>query len=317
MGLLFYRLLNYAVGLIPRKVLRYFLRALYVRPDVMDRAGYQLYPQVFSNPFPIPAEVDAVKLEAKRSLPAIDTDPAPALALLKTLAQYSAEADQFLKSRVGNILFWDRTFGACDSATLYAMLRQLKPRRYLEVGCGYSSRASVAALKANAEEGHACECLFIEPYPPAHLKEMKLPGELLAKKIEQVPLERFQELEAGDVLFIDTSHVIKVQNDVEYELIHILPSLKAGVFVHIHDIFTPYDYPAEWLIGTGTNRGGNNEQYALECLLSGGADWEIILPVHLLWREHRAALAALVNSDQRPASFWIRKLAAPRRIGEK
>ncbi len=74
------------------------------------------------------------------------------------------------------------------------------------------------------------------------------------------------------MLFIDTSHVIKVQNDVEFELIHLLPSLKSGVIVHVHDIFTPYDYPAEWLIGSGPNRGGNNEQYALECLLSGGTD---------------------------------------------
>jgi hypothetical protein len=317
MRLLLYRWLNYSVGLIPRNLLRYFLRALVVRPDVTDRIGYQVYPQSFGNPFPDPAEVDAVKLEARRSLPAIDLDPAAALALLQTLSQYSREADQFLKNRVGNLLYWDRTFGACDSATLYAMLRHLKPRRYIEVGCGYSSRAGVAALNANAEEGHACQSLFIEPYPPAHLKELKLPGELLAKKIEQVALSRFQSLEAGDVLFIDTSHVIKVQNDVEYELIHILPSLKPGVFVHIHDIFTPYDYPAEWLIGTGHNRGGNNEQYALECLLSGGADWEIILPVHLLWREHRNALAALINSDLRPASFWIRKIAAPRRIAAK
>ena len=136
---------------------------------------------------------------------------------------------------------------------------------------------------------------------------MKLPGQFIPKKIQQVPLEHFQQLESGDVLFIDTSHVIKVQNDVEYELLHILPSLKLGVIIHIHDIFTPYDYPAEWLIGSGPNYGGNNEQYALECLLSGGSHWEILLPVHLLWREHRQALQTLLYTEHRPAAFWIRK----------
>ena len=310
MRLLLYRLLNYSVGLIPRTWLGYFLRALYMRPEVTDRIGYQVHPQVFYNPFPIPAEVDRAKLAAKRSLPAIDLAPDPVLALLKTLAQYSGEVDLFFKNRTGNLRLWDDTYQPCDSAALYAMLRHLKPARYIEVGCGYSSRSSVAALNANKEEGYPCQSLFIEPYPAAHLKELKLPGEFLQKKIQEVPLERFQSLAAGDVLFIDTSHVIKVQNDVEHELIRILPSLKPGVFVHIHDIFTPYDYPPEWLIGAGPNRGGCNEQYALECLLSGGTDWEVVLPVYLLWREHRQDLAALIASEVRPASFWLRKTAA-------
>jgi hypothetical protein len=74
--------------------------------------------------------------------------------------------------------------------------------------------------------------------------------------------------------------------------------LKAGVFVHIHDIFTPYDYPAEWLVGNHPNRGGNNEQYALECLLSG---------VYLLWKEHGSLFRELVEAEYRPAAFWMRK----------
>jgi hypothetical protein len=310
---LLYRLLNYSVGFIPPKLLGYFLRALRVRPEVAARAGYQVYPQVYYNPFPNPADVDTIKLAVRRSLPGIDLDPAPRLALLKELTRYSGEVGDFLKNRTGNLHNWDDTFPPCDSAALYALLRHLKPARYIEVGCGYSSRASIAALNANAREGRACSSLFIEPYPPPYLTELKLPGELLQKKIQDVPLERFQSLTAGDVLFIDTSHVIKVQNDVEFELIHLLPSLQPGVIVHIHDIFTPYDYPAEWLIGSGPNRGGNNEQYALECLLSGGSDWEIILPVHMLWRENRPALAGLIASDLRPASFWLRKTTPPRR----
>jgi Methyltransferase domain len=275
---------------------------------VTDCVRFGVWPQVFGDPYPEPAQVDLARLKLKRTLPGIKLDVQKSLALLQELSAYVAEVDQFLKNRPASLPHWGITYPACDSATLYAMLRHLKPKRYIEVGCGYSSRCSAAALAINKKEGRPCESAFIEPYPPPYLTEMNLPGEFLQQRIEQVPLERFQQLEADDVLFIDTSHVIKVQNDVEYELLHVLPLLQPGVVVHIHDIFTPYDYPEEWLVGHGPNRGGNNEQYALECLLSGGGDWEVTLPVHLLWREHRQLLKRLVDSDDRPAAFWIRKM---------
>ena len=302
-----YLLFRDSVGLIPPSLLRHFLKLLYRRPDVTDRVGFTVWPQVFFYPIPEPAHVDLARLKLKRSLPGINLNLQKSLALLQELCRYAPEVDQFLKNRPGDINHWNLTYQECDVGTLYAMLRHLKPRRYIEVGCGYSSRCSAAALALNKKEGHPCEAAFIEPYPPPYLTEMNLPGEFLQQKIEKVPLERFQQLAAGDVLFIDTSHVIKVQNDVEYELLHILPLLQPGVIVHIHDIFTPYDYPEEWLVGNSPNRGGNNEQYALECLLSGGGDWEVTLPVYLLWREHRPLLNQLVASDDRPAAFWITK----------
>ncbi len=303
-----YRLFNFAVGLIPAPILSRLLRALQAHPQIATRVGYQVYRQVFYNPFPNPGEVDLEKLKLKRFLPGIDLRVTESLELLRELSYFSAEVEKFLKNRSGNLPAWDMTYPPADSATLYSMLRHFKPRRYIEVGCGYSSRASVAALHENASDGHMCQATFIEPYPPPYLTELNLPGEFI-QKIEQVPLERFQQFAAGDVLFIDTSHVIKVQNDVEYELLRVLPSLKPGVIVHIHDIFTPYDYPAEWLVGDHPNHGGNNEQYALECLLSGGGDWDVLLPAHLLWREHRSAFESLIKSDERPAAFWMQKSA--------
>jgi Methyltransferase domain len=303
----FYLFLNWLMRLVPPPLMNRFLRALHRQPELPRRAGYTVYPLTFYNPFPDPAQVDLARLRQPRQLPGINLDVPDALKLVAQLSAYAAEADQFLKSRTGDLKFWTRTYASVDSAALFAMLRHLRPRRYIEVGCGFSSRVSAAALRRNESDGHPCQALFIEPYPPKHLAELNLPGEFLQQKVEQVPLERFQALDAGDVLFIDTSHVIKVQNDVEFELLHVLPSLKPGVIVHIHDIFTPYDYPGEWLVGDGTNLGGANEQYALECLLSGGRDWQVTLPLFLLWQDHRAALNALVNSDERPAAFWIRK----------
>jgi len=289
-------------------LLRGFLRILHVRPEVTDRVGYQVYPQVFYNPFPEPSQVDTARLLQKRTLPGVHFNSQMTDSLLPELTRYAGEIAEFVQNRPAHLVrAWDLTYAGFDIATLYAMLRRLKPRQYIEIGCGYSTRVSMAALACNRSEGFPCQTTYIEPYPPSHLAELKLPGEFIPRKIQDVPLERFQALEAGDVLFIDTSHVIKAQNDVEYEFIHILPSLKPGVFIHIHDIFTPYDYPPELLVGSGTNRGGNNEQYALECLLSGGNAWEVVLPVHQIWKEQRQALAKLTESSECPAAFWIRK----------
>jgi hypothetical protein len=310
-----YRLGVFAARLIPRNMLRRLLRILQLHPEIASRAGYQVFQEAYWNPFPVASEVDMARLKLKRTFPAIEFQESAYLQLLENLTPYAGEVDEFFKSRKGNLVAWDNTYQRADSATLYAMLRRIKPKRYIEVGCGYSSRASAAALRRNEQEGHPCQCTFIEPFPPPYLTEMNLPGEMIPKRIEQMPLAFFQQLEPGDVLFIDTSHVIKIQNDVEFELIHLLPSLKAGVIVHIHDIFTPYDYPEEWMVGKHNNRNGNNEQYALECLLSGGADWEIRLPVHLLWRDHQQAMKKLLpDLHNRPAAFWLEKVEPPKAI---
>jgi hypothetical protein len=121
-----------------------------------------------------------------------------------------------------------------------------------------------------------------------------------------LPLDLFMRLEAGDVLFIDTSHVLKVQSDVARELVQIIPSLAPGVWVHFHDVFSPYDYPEDWV--RHKIRFCANEQYGVECLSSGGDHYEVLLPMYLLWMERRADLQRLFpRGRSRPQSFWIRK----------
>jgi len=116
----------------------------------------------------------------------------------------------------------------------------------------------------------------------------------------------FSSLESGDVLFIDTSHVLKLQSDVVYELLRLLPVLKPGVWIHFHDIFTPYDYPEDWL--TKSIPLSCNEQYGLECLLSGGKRYTVELPLYMLWKEQPDVLQKLFPAGKtRPHGFWIRK----------
>ena len=166
-----YLLLRASVGLIPPSLLRRFLDILHRRPDATDRAGYSVWPLVFFNPFPEPAQVDVARLKLKRTLPGVKVNVQQNLALLGELSKYSTEVDQFLKSRPSDLKHWNVTYPVCDSGTLYAMLRHLKPRRYIEVGCGYSSRCSAAALEINKKEGHPCQALFIEPYHAAPIPQ--------------------------------------------------------------------------------------------------------------------------------------------------
>lgn len=311
MRALVFKFFNTAVGLIPAPILRRVLRALFYNPEIADRCGYTVYPRVYYNPLPDPKEVDFEKMKLKRDVPGIRFNFDECKRLMEDFVQFAPEVREFLRNRPAeNLNHWKLTYTDYDSAVLYSMLRLKKPRRYVEVGCGWSTRCSSAAIERNRAEGHDCQSTFIEPFPGPQLDRAGLPGKFIKEKIERVPLELFLQLEAGDVLFIDTSHVLKIQNDVEWELVHILPSLKAGVTVHIHDIFTPYEYPVEWTVGP--QRGGSNEQYALECLMSGGGDWEVILPNYLLWKEQRQIFAKLLD-EPGPGqtftnAFWIRKV---------
>jgi hypothetical protein len=158
----------------------------------------------------------------------------------------------------------------------------------------------------NRQEGSTCEPVFVDPEPRRPMNEVLNCGRFVQKRIQDVPADLFSSLGRGDVLFIDTSHIVKMQSDVVYELLEVLPLLGPGTLIHFHDIFTPYDYPEDWL--RNPIRFACNEQYALECLLSGGAKYRCVLPLFLLWKEHFEALSKLLPGGKtRPHSFWFQK----------
>jgi hypothetical protein len=127
--------------------------------------------------------------------------------------------------------------------------------------------------------------------------------------VENVGDETFRALEANDILFIDSSHVIRPQGDVVHEYLYLLAILKPGVIVHIHDIFTPRDYPTAWVLG---ERRLFNERYLLEAFLSFNTSFEVLAALNYLSHEHRAALTdacpLLVKERAAdPGSFWMRR----------
>jgi hypothetical protein len=307
--LLMRQITNTAVRMLPTPLVRYVLKSYFYQQDLQNRVKYHVQPFRYESPIADVSEIDTVQLELKRSLHGLPPDSSVYYPLVDQLQSYARELQSIPLNAKEGSPFWFHNggYGDFDAVTLYSMIRHLKPRKLVEVGCGFSSHMTTKAALQNNAENSKTECLFIEPYPSAMLRGMQLPGPLLVKKIQEVPLERFSELKAGDVLFIDTSHVLKTQNDLCYILLTILPALAKGVYVHFHDIFTPYDYPARWLLQTAFYF---NEQYALEAILCNSSQFEVLLPVHWLCRDSLTKIKELLPGGKDPGcAFWIRKLA--------
>jgi hypothetical protein len=198
-------------------------------------------------------------------------------------------------------------FSSLDAWALQAMLRQLRPRRLIEIGSGWSSLVT-AQVNREFLDG-ALDVTCIEPYVPGFL-ERGVDGiaRIVPERVQDVPVEAFLALAAGDVLFIDSSHVVKTGSDARFLYHEVLPRLRDGVVVHVHDVFLPWDYPREWVLA---GRGWN-EQYVLQSLLQFNGAFEVLLAVHWLTRAHPEALVARGFSAGEVAtagagSFWMRR----------
>lgn len=197
------------------------------------------------------------------------------------------------------------TFEAGDAEVLFYAIRYLKPKKIIEIGAGNSSLIISAALKINRSEGNAGEHVIIEPYENPWLE--KLGARVIRRRVEEIDMILFESLQASDILFIDSSHVIRAQNDCVFEYTELLPSLKPGVVVHIHDIFTPFDYPESWLNKLMHLWG---EQYVLEALLANSKSWSILGPLYWLSRDREKFKTSCryFEDAHMPGSFWIEKL---------
>ncbi len=165
--------------------------------------------------------------------------------------------------------FWNNGWmPPLDGAALYCMLAERKPRLYLEVGSGNSTKFARRAIE---DHKLATRIVSIDPHPRAEING--LCDQIVRKPLQDVELGVFQQLQPGDVLFIDNSHVLLMNSDVSVAFVEVLPSLPAGVLVQVHDIFLPYDYPQKWA------HRYFNEQYALAfALLEGASRLQVLLP---------------------------------------
>jgi predicted O-methyltransferase YrrM len=197
-------------------------------------------------------------------------------------------------------------FQRMDGTILYAMLNHLKPKKYYEVGSGFSS-----GLVLDMKEMFKLDLkmTFIEPYPDrleSILKENDRLTTIIHKnKIQEIDVSVFEELDENDILFLDTSHIVKTGNDVTYWLFNILPVLKPGVIIHIHDIFWPFEYPKEWIV----NQKCYNEIYFIRAFLMNNNDYEILFFNSYVQNEFKAKLIEIDPNliDNSGASLYLRK----------
>lgn len=250
-------------------------------------------------------------LRDDRNLPGIDMNRNEQLELLN---QFNFENELFSipenKENELEYYYNNGSFCSGDSEALYCMIRHFKPKRIIEIGSGFSSLMSLKALEDNkkADSGYNFEFTCIEPYEMPWLEKTGV--NVIRKRVEDIDTAFIGDhLDENDILFIDSSHIIRPQGDVLFEYLEILPILKKGVLIHIHDIFTPKDYLDEWI---KENNWMWNEQYLLEAFLSFNKDYKIILALNYLFHNHREIISKkfpILNKQagREPGSIWLVK----------
>lgn len=189
------------------------------------------------------------------------------------------------------------------------MIRTVKPGRIIEIGSGYSTLMAIRAIDRNQADDpdYHCEHICVEPYEKPWLEETGV--SVIRKKVEAVEPAFFGQLRENDILFIDSSHIIRPQGDVLFEYLELLPTLNKGVIVHVHDIFSPKNYPGLWLQDEVRFW---NEQYQLEAFLSQNGSWKILGALNFLHHHHFERLrvaAPYLSAEREPGSFYVRKIA--------
>jgi hypothetical protein len=224
--------------------------------------------------------------------------------LLSAVQQYDSRFESF-RVKGGNDVGYsydNAYFSSPDVEILYTMLRQHRPKRVIEIGSGNSTRIMRQAI---IDGGFPCKITSVDPAP--RLDVVKIADEVIPKRVEwakeSIP---FGELASGDILFIDSSHEVRTGNDVILLFLKILPELRAGTLVHIHDVFLPYDYPREWVVDERWEMG---EQYLLAPMLFSEGTWEVLWPGYYVQKTHQGFHETFASRPGgRAQSFWIRKL---------
>ncbi|HET7286387.1 MAG TPA: class I SAM-dependent methyltransferase [Pyrinomonadaceae bacterium] len=283
---------------VPARAAHHLLFLAQSRPEISDRWGYHIRPIHYYEPLPDFRSITTEQITRRRSYAGIDFAWEDQLPLITQLAHYKDELST-LDFDFSNVFF-----SGFDAAVYYALIRHLQPQRVIEIGGGYSTQIANNALAHNGKGRLTC----IEPYPEARLIDANLNIELIQNRVEQIDVDFFSCLEANDILFIDSSHAVKFGSDVCYEFLEVLPHLNPGVWIHVHDIFFPHDYPAEWLLD---RRMALNEQYLLEAFLAFNNSFAPQLANYWINLDHSDAARRLWPNvgNTGASSFWMKRVA--------
>lgn len=242
------------------------------------------------------------------NLKGIDLNKNEQLKLLDEFAEYYKE-QPFKDQKQDNLRYYfaNRSYSYADALFLYCMIRHLRPRRIIEVGSGFSSCVTLDTNELFFN--NAIDCTFVEPFPKNLLSAItekdRATIKLIPKILQDVDLDFFSELQSNDILFIDSTHVSKVDSDVNYIFFEVLPSLNRGVYVHFHDIFFPFEYSKNWIY----QGRGWNEAYVLRAFLQHNAEFKIAFFTNYLFRFYKDVVEKnMPLATKNPGgSIWIKK----------
>ena len=263
---------NYIATVIPRCINHPRFHDLFLQ---WERHGFHVTPVHFYQSVPDTRTLTGTIWSKPGGLAGVDMNEAAQLDLLRNVfPRFRTEYEAIPRSapgKLGEFYFDNGLFSGTDALVAYCMVRHFQPRLIIEVGGGFSSLITAQAAVKNKSSSLVC----IEPFPRDFLVA-GFPGlaSLVQKPVQDVELDFFSKLESGDILFIDSSHTVKIGGDVNYLFLEVLPRLKSGVIVHVHDILFPFDYYREWVLD---ERRFWTEQYLLQAFLAFNSAFEILI----------------------------------------
>ena len=294
-----------------------YIRKLFLERDQLkvelEKLKMWVPPGHFHSPIP---SIDEVKFNEKeifnsipREIPGIDLNEQEQINLFTKFKQYYKE-QPFKAHKKENLryFFENPSYSYSDAIFLYCMVRHAQPKKIIEVGSGYSS---CVILDTNELFfNNAISCTFIDPYPELLHSLIKDSDkdriEIIPKKLQDVEINKFSELSAGDILFIDSTHVSKINSDVNCIFFKILPYINSGVYIHFHDVFYPFEYPKKWIYeGIAWN-----EDYILRAFLQYNNAFKIIFFNTFLehFYEDRFINEIPLCMKNKGGSIWIKKI---------
>ena len=302
------------------RLVRRYLRSLLLDPEFFrfwEQGGFHVTPVHFLSTVPDTRLLPDSLWQNSSELVGLDMKPERQLQLLDTfISMYKAHYDAFPASQsdVPHEFFLDNgTFGSVDAEIAYCVVRHFKPRRIIEIGSGASTRLLAQGVVENQRESaaHACRLVSIDPYPGETVRK-GIPGlsELVQQRVQDVPLAFFNELGENDILFIDSTHIAQIGSDVVFEFLEVIPRLKRGVLIHVHDVFLPASYPRHWIF---REHWFWNEQYMLQAFLAFNHAFEVVWAGSYMRmrcpEDLKRAFASFGRFGHWPGSIWLRRVA--------
>lgn len=276
----------------------------------MQTIGIHVTPNHFYGPVPDTRELRPEIFSEISKMVGINMQEDAQLALLSSFGSTFRESFSALSERqptaAQQFSFGNGMFESVDAEFLYGFIRSALPRRIVEVGSGYSTLLIAEGVRALS---HEVDFTVIDPYIDARLRSVPELTTVLQLPVQEVGLDLFMKLDEGDILFIDSSHVLKIGSDVQFEYLEILPRLRHGVLIHLHDVFLPREYPREWVCDKQLFW---NEQYLLQALLTGNSSFVVRWAGHYMHLRHPEVLDHFIPSYNRarssPGSFWVERV---------